>query len=175
MITDCNLKFLNKFSIALFAKLELKLFYSTTYHLQIDGSSERINQTFEIALRFFIHAIENSFWWPKVLSRIQLLLNNTSSSTIGKTPNKIAYKIFFRRLLDLYLTIISPNINVARTGAADSIVFAFFNYKKYYDKKHQLLFIKVENWAMLKLYKGYLIFSSLKVTKKLTQQYISSF
>lgn len=35
--------------------------------------------------------------------------------------------------------------------------------------------MKVWNWAMFKLYKGYLIPSSFGVTKKLTQQYVGSF
>ena len=56
LITDRNPKFLSAFWMALFTKLEVKLLYSTAYHPQIDGSSERTNQTVEIALRFlFIH------------------------------------------------------------------------------------------------------------------------
>lgn len=35
--------------------------------------------------------------------------------------------------------------------------------------------MKVGDWAMLKLHKGYLIFSSVGVTKKLTQKYIGLF
>lgn len=35
--------------------------------------------------------------------------------------------------------------------------------------------MKVEEWTMLKLHKGYLIPSSIKVTKKLTQQYVGPF
>lgn len=50
LITNWDLKFLNKFWIALFTKLKIKLLYSTAYHLQINGSSEHINQIIEIAL-----------------------------------------------------------------------------------------------------------------------------
>lgn len=35
--------------------------------------------------------------------------------------------------------------------------------------------MKVKDWTILKLYKGYSIFSSFGVTKKLTQQYIDLF
>lgn len=43
LITDRDAKFLNKFWIALFDKLEVKLLYSTIYHSQTNRLSERIN------------------------------------------------------------------------------------------------------------------------------------
>lgn len=79
----------------------VKLLYSTAYHPQTDGSSERTNQTVEIALRFFVHALEDPALWPEVLPRFQSVLNNTFFSTTGKTPNKIAYGFSPRRPLDL--------------------------------------------------------------------------
>lgn len=60
-----------------------------------------------------------------------------------------------------------PNASVARTDAADAISFALLNQKEHYDRKHQLLFMKVGDWAMLRLHKGYSIPSSAGVTKKL--------
>lgn len=44
----------------------------------------------EITLYFFTQALENTFYWIKVLLHIQFILNNTSFSTINKTFNKIA-------------------------------------------------------------------------------------
>ena len=93
LITDRDPKFLSSFWKASFAKLGIKLLYNTAYHPQTDGSSEHTNETVEIALRFFIHAMENPSRWPEVLPRIQSLLNNTFFSTTGKTPNEIAYGI----------------------------------------------------------------------------------
>ncbi len=114
LITDRDPKFLSRFWTALFMKLGVKLLYSTVYHPQTDGSSEHINQTIEIALRFFIHAMDDPSRWPEVLPWIQSLLNNTSSSTTGKTPNEIAYGFSPRRLLDLCSAIASPNTYVAQ-------------------------------------------------------------
>lgn len=68
-----------------------------------------------------------------------------------------------------------PDTYVARTGAADAISFAFANQKAHYNRKHQPLFMKVGDWAMLRLHKGYSIPSSVRVTKKLTQQYVGPF
>lgn len=110
-----------------------------------------------------------------MLPRIQSLLNNTFSNILGKTPNKVAYGFSLRRFLDLCLTIPQPNTYVARTKAINAIFFALTNQKKYYNRSHQLLFMKVRDWAMLKLYKSYSISSFVGVTKKLTQQYVGPF
>ena len=60
LITDWDPKFLGKFWAELFARLGVKLLYSTAYHPQTDGSSKRTNQTVEIVLRFFVHTLENA-------------------------------------------------------------------------------------------------------------------
>lgn len=93
----------------LFEKLGVKFLYSTVYHLQTDGSSERINQTVDIALRFFVHAFNNPGLWPQVLPQIQGIINNTYSSSTGKTPNEVAYDFFPRHLLDLLATFPTPD------------------------------------------------------------------
>lgn len=175
LITDRDPKFLSNIWTALFDKLGVKLLYSTAYHPQTDGSSERTNETVEIALRFFVHALENPAHWPQVLSRIQAILNNTSSSTTGKTPNELAYGFSPRRPLDLLTALPTPNSLAARSDAAEAISFALLNQKMAYDRRHQLLFMKVGEWAMLRLHKGYNIPSTGEVTKKLTQQYVGPF
>lgn len=143
LITNCDPKFLSKFWTALFTKLGVKLLYSTAYHPQTDGSSERTNQTVEIALQFFVHAIKDPSQWPEVLPRIQSLLKNISSSTTRKTPNKIAYRFSSKRPLDLCSTVTRPDTYVARTKATDAISFALANHKEHNDRSHQPLFMKV--------------------------------
>lgn len=64
---------------------------------------------------------------------------------------------------------------MAHAKAANAISFALTNYKEYYDKSHQSLFMKVGDWAMFKLHKGYSIPNSVSMTKKLTQQYVNPF
>ena len=129
----------------------------------------------EIALRFFVYALEDASLWSEVLPPIQSILNNTSSSTTGKTPNEIAYDFSPRRPLDLLSDPSLPNTFQARSDATDGISFALANQKAHYDRKYQLIFIKIGDLAMLKLHKGYSIPSSAGVTKKLTQQYVSPF
>ena len=127
LITDRDPKFLSAFWTALFPKLGVKLLYSTAYHPQTDESSERTNQTVEIALCFFDHALEDPSCWPEVLPRIESILNNTLSSTTGKTPNKIAYGFLPRKPLDLISFFSLPDTYIARADAADAISFALAN------------------------------------------------
>lgn len=127
LITNRDPKFLSKFWTALFEKLGVKLLYSTAYHPQTDGSSECTNQTVEIALRFFVHALEDPSLWPEVLPQIQSILNNTSSSTTGKTPNEMAYGFSPCRSLDL---LSPPGLLAAfqaRADTTDAISFTLAN------------------------------------------------
>lgn len=126
-ITDRDPKFLSKFWAELFAKLGVKLLYSTAYHPQTNGSSKHPNQTVEIALLFFIYVLENTSLWPEVLTCIQSSLNNTSSSTTSKTPNKIAYGFSPRKPLDLLSNPLLPNTFQACTDATNAISFALAN------------------------------------------------
>lgn len=127
LITDRDPKFLSKFWKALFTKLGIKLLFSTAYHPQTDGSSEQTNQTVEIALRFFVQTLENPSSWPEVLPRIQSILNNTASSTMRQTPNKIAYGFSPRRFFDLLAAAQKPDAYIARATAANAISFSAAN------------------------------------------------
>ena len=94
----------------------------------------------------------------------------------GKTPNKIAYDFTPNRALDLIRpSSEKPNFLIARASAKDAIAFANTNAKRYYDRRYYLMFLKVGEWALVRLYKGYLIPSTMKVTTKFTQQYVGPF
>lgn len=90
-------------------------------------------------------------------------------------PNELAYRFSPKRPLDLCLTVISPETYVAHTKATIVIFFTLANQKEHYNRSHQPLFIKIGDWAILKLHKSYSIPFSIKVTKKLTQQYVGPF
>lgn len=73
------------------------------------------------------YGLEDPLYWPKILPRIQSILNNISFSIIDKTPKKFAYGFFFWRLLDLLDFLLIPNIYVAYTYIANIILFTFAN------------------------------------------------
>ena len=87
IISDRDRKFLSDFWTAIFDKLSVSLLYPTAYHPQTDGTSERTNQTAEIALRFYVHGLDKCFKWLEVFLRIQAFLNNSSAS--GLTLNEV--------------------------------------------------------------------------------------
>lgn len=173
IINDRDRKFLSELWTALFKLMGVELLYSTAYHPQTDGASERTNQTAEIALQYYVHALEKPSMWPTVLPQLQATLNSSGSS--GNIPNEVAYGFTPNRPLDLLK--LPPNVDhvKARVTAKDAIDFAQMTDKFHYDCRHQPMFLKVGNWALLRLYRGYKIPATMKITKKLTQQYVGPF
>ena len=170
-ITDRDRKFLSEMWRAIFELLKVSLLYSTAYHPQTDGSSERTNQTAEIALRYFVHGLEKPNMWPETIPRIQGFLNSSGSPS----ANEIAFGFTPNRPLDLLSNNQKIDHFLARISAKEAIDLAQVSNKFHYDRKHQPMFLRVGDWALLRLHKGYKIPSTLGVTKKLTQQYVGPF
>lgn len=102
LTTNKNLKFLGKFWKIFFIKLVVKLLYSIVYYAHINSFNKHKNQIIEITLRFFMHMLDNLVNWPKIILQIQLILNNTSSISTGKTSNKVIYAFIWHCLLDSF-------------------------------------------------------------------------
>ena len=102
IISDRDRKFLGAIWKQIFDSLQAKLLYSAAWHPQTDGMSERSNQTVEIALRYYIGALEDNRDWPAVLPRMSSALNNsTNYSSTSLAPNQILYGFKTREALDL--------------------------------------------------------------------------
>lgn len=119
--------------MAQFKRLGVKLLYGIAYHPQTDASSKRTNQMVKIALQYSRHALDNPGLWPHVLSRIQAIINNTSSFLTGKTPNEVAYDFFLRLPLDLLVACPTSDKLVACTDATKAVFFALLNQKMTYN------------------------------------------
>ena len=87
----------------------------------------------------------------------------------------MAYGFSPRRPLNLLAALPTPDILAARVDAVEALSFALLNHKVTFNRQHQHLFMKIEEWAMLRLHKGYSIPTAAVVTKKLTQQYVRPF
>lgn len=86
----------------IFIAMKVDLLYSTAWHPQTDGVSERSNQTAEIALRYYIAALENPKLWPTVLGRMSAALNNSVKySSTAQAPTQVLYGFKTREALDL--------------------------------------------------------------------------
>ena len=70
---------------------------STVYYPETDGQTERINQTLEAYLRYYIYLKQNN--WVQLLPMAQLALNDKVSDTIKYTP----FFANFRKNSNLFL------------------------------------------------------------------------
>lgn len=176
ILSDRDPKFLSELWTALFEQLKVKLLYSTAYHPQTDGQSERTNQTVEIMLRFFVAGLGSPEQWPSTLSRLQSIMNSSVSST-GKSANEVIYGFKPNQPLDLVAASSMPELSppIARISAADALAFASMMAKHYYDRDHKALFLKEGDSAYLRLHKGYNIPANAIITRKLGQQYVGPF
>ena len=121
--------------------------------------------------------LDKASHWPSILPRFQAVLNNSSSSTTRQTLNELAYGFTPNTALDLILPLSSkmPDFLMTRNAAKDAIAFANANTKYYYDRHYQPMFFRVNDFAFIRLHKGYNIPANLGITKKLTQQYVGPF
>ena len=62
-----------------------------------------------------------------------------------------------------------------RSEIVDVIVFVQMINKYYYDRKHQFLFMKIDDYALIRLHHEYNILTIDVLNKKLNQQYVDSF
>jgi len=174
IVSDRDPKFLSELWKALFRKLGVSLFYTTAYHPQADGQSERTNQTVEIALRFYLNTMAKATEWPKSLPFIQSNLNNAKSNSTGKTPNETVYGFSpnVASTLNIAAGSVLP-LPASRIEVADAVDFAKMDVKYHYDRKHQPLAMRVGDYALLRLHRGYSI--PAITNKKLGQQYVGPF
>lgn len=177
ILSDRDPKFLSDLWTGLFEQLKVKLLYSTAYHSQTDGQSERTNQIAEIILRFFIAGLKRPELWPRTLSRLQAVLNSSVSTATERSANEINYSFKPNQPLDLAAASAIPELKptTARISAANALAFANITAKHYYDKHHKSIFFKEGDSVFLRLHKGYNIPANVSITRKLGQQYAGPF
>lgn len=188
IVSDRDSKFLSEIWKTWFRQLNVQLLTSTSYHPQTNGQSERTNQTVEIALHYYLATLEDIQQWPRVFPLLQSRLNNSTTIT-GRSPNKILHGFKIREPLDLILPRDSdrndldqpddeqlrrqPPYSHVRIDAADVIVLAAIEAKRYYDGKHTTAFLNVGDKAYLRLHRGYSV-PGIR-SKKIKQQMIGPF
>lgn len=180
ILSDRDSKFLSNLWREVLKTLNVELLYSTAYHPQTDGASERTNQIAEIALRFYLAGMANNNEWLTMLPRLQAALNNSTSATTGKYPNEVVYGFRLREPVDLTTPssqtcritdeILTITRNVARTDVKDAITYAAIVMKQQYNGQHQRKSFKVGDMVNLRLHRGYTL-PAIK-NKKLQQQFV---
>jgi len=89
VISDRDAKFIGNFWKALFKGLDSKLNFSTVFHPQTDGQTERVNQILEDMLRMYVM---NQPWkWEEYLHLVEFSYNNNYQTSSKLSPFEILY------------------------------------------------------------------------------------
>ena len=89
IVSDRDSHFTSKFWGSLQQALGTKLQFSTVYHPQTDGQSERTIQTLEYMLRACVLEFQGS--WDKYLLLVEFSYNNSYQATIEMAPYEALY------------------------------------------------------------------------------------
>ena len=90
IVSDRDPRFTSRFWGSLQEALGTKLKFSTSFHPQTNGQSERVIQILEDMLRACIMEFEGS--WDKHLTLIEFAYNNSYQSSIGMSPYEALYR-----------------------------------------------------------------------------------
>ena len=89
IISDRDLRFTSRFWGKLQEALGTRLNFSTAFHPQTDGQSERVIQILEDMLRSCVIDLEGS--WDRDIALVEFVYNNSFQSSIGMTPYEVLY------------------------------------------------------------------------------------
>lgn len=89
IISDRDRRYMGNFWQALFKSVGTDLRFSTAYHAQTDGQSERANRTLEEVLRHFVSPRQDD--WDQHLDLAEFAVNDSVSPSTGYTPFYLAY------------------------------------------------------------------------------------
>jgi hypothetical protein len=89
IISDRDTKFTSNFWKSLMEGLETKLLFSTTYHPQTDGQTERVNQILEDMLRK--HVMHQPRKWEDYLPLVEFTYNNGYQTSLKMSPFEVLH------------------------------------------------------------------------------------
>ena len=90
IISDRDPRFISRFWEKLQEALGTRLNFSTTFHPQTDGQSERVIQVLENMLRSCV--IDYEGIWDRHIPLVEFVYNNSFQSSIGMTPYEALYR-----------------------------------------------------------------------------------
>ena len=178
-ISDRDSIFVSKLWRKVFKILNVDWAYSTAWHPQTDGQTERVNQTIEIGFRHHI-TCHPERKWTALLDGMTSILNSTPSASTGQTPHKLLFGIDIRqpwaRIKRMFSSQQDPTQEFdAREDAEEALKFAAVRMKSYYDKRRIPIQFEKDQKVYLRLHKGYSIPSSKVLGRKLSAQYAGPF
>lgn len=85
----------------MWTSLGFRLLFSTAWHPQTDGASERTNQQIEICFRYFVGSLEIPERWPEVCPDVAAALSNSSSRGTGLPATVVMYGQRIKEPIDI--------------------------------------------------------------------------
>ncbi|WVZ97862.1 LOW QUALITY PROTEIN: hypothetical protein U9M48_043370 [Paspalum notatum var. saurae] len=131
IISDRGSQFTSRFWEQLHDSLDSKLRFSTAYHPQTDGQTERTNQILEDMLRAC------AIYWDKSLPYAEFSYNNSYQASLKKSPFEALYG---RRDAEQQIKMVRENFRVAQS-----------RQKSYVDVRRRDLTFKVDDFVYLKV------------------------
>jgi transposase InsO family protein len=89
IVSDQGTQFTSKFWEKLHESMDTKLNFSSAYHPQTDGQTERVNQILEDILRACV--LKDNQSWDKCLPYAEFSYNNSYQESIKMTPFEFLY------------------------------------------------------------------------------------
>ena len=89
IVSHKDVKFTSNFRKRLFAYLGTKLNFSTAYHRQTDGQTERVNQVLEYMLCMYV--MDKPMKWEDYLHLVEFAYNNGQQASLGMSPYEALY------------------------------------------------------------------------------------
>jgi transposase InsO family protein len=89
IVSNRGTQFTSKFWERLHETLDTQLHFSSIYHPQTDGQTERVNQILEDMLR--AHALQYGRSWDKSLSYVEFSYNNNYQESLKMAPFEMLY------------------------------------------------------------------------------------
>jgi len=111
--SDCSSEFVSYFFHSLGTALDMRLHFTSGYHLEANGQAEWTNQTLEQYLRVYCNYQQDN--WSELLPLAEFAYNNTPSATTGVSPF-FANKGYYPNL------IVYPEQNIASSRARNFVV-----------------------------------------------------
>jgi len=122
IITDRDERFLSHFWTTLFTMLGTKLKFSTAYHPQTDGQSERTNRMLEEYLRHFVSPLQDD--WDEYLDLAEFAINDSVQTSTGYSPFFMAYGQNPVGIVDLATNAVVPAAADFATELQDMVQYA---------------------------------------------------
>jgi hypothetical protein len=98
LISDRDSRFTSAFYSEVMQALQVKQLFSTAYHPQTDGQTEKVNKCLEDYLRAYTSREQND--WPELLSMAEFAYNNSHHESLETTPFLLNYGVHPHTPLD---------------------------------------------------------------------------